>query len=151
MSTYLCTTIDIARPIAEVFDFVTTAGNWPRWHPASLSVSGATTCSAEVGECVSEEYLVAGRRGRVEWTVRERCAPVRWVIEGRTAAGWGGVITYRLSDTGAATRFEREFRYDTPGIYWTLLDRLVLRRRVRAESREALWRLKGALEGDARC
>ena len=65
-------TILIDVPIEKVFDYVTTPANWPKWHPSSLGVSGKTDRSLEPGEKVAEDYRVAGRRGRVVWTVRER-------------------------------------------------------------------------------
>ncbi|MDQ5817408.1 MAG: SRPBCC family protein [Actinomycetota bacterium] len=143
--TQIYTTIQIQTPIQRVFDYVTTPGNWPVWHPSSLGVSGATDHSLEPGEEVTEEFLVAGRRGRVVWTVRERVAPRRWVIDGRVEGG-GGTITYTATPHDAGTTFEREFVYATPNRLLALLDRLVLRRRIEAESAEALRRLKSVLE-----
>jgi uncharacterized protein YndB with AHSA1/START domain len=143
--TRIATTIGIRRSIDDVFDYVSTPGNWPRWHPSSLSVSGATDHSLGPGEQVAEEFLVAGRRGRVVWTVRERTAPRRWVIDGQ-AEGGGATITYTLTPESDGTLFERELVYATPGPWLRLLDRLVLRRRVAAESAEALRRLKDVLE-----
>ncbi len=144
--TRIYTTIHIRNPIEQVFDYVTTPANWPQWHPSSLGVSGAADHSLEVGEQVTEEFRVAGRRGRVVWTVLEREAPHRWVIEGRVERGAGGTITYTLSSHGDGTTFEREFVYTMPGLLLRLLDRLVYRRRVEAESSEALRRLKAVLE-----
>ncbi len=144
--TYIYTTIQIQTPIERVFDYVTTPGNWPRWHPSSLGVSGATDHSLEPGEQVTEEFRVAGRRGRVVWTVLEREAPRRWVIEGQVEGGGGGTITYTLAPHNSGTTFEREFVYDMPNPLLALLDRLLLRRRVEAESAEALRRLKEVLE-----
>ncbi len=144
--TYIYTTIQIQTPIERVFDYVTTPGNWPRWHPSSLGVSGATDHSLHPGEQVTEEYRVAGRRGRVVWTVREREAPRRWVIDGQVEGGGGGTITYALTPLNGGTTFEREFVYTMPNLLLALLDRLVLRRRVEAESAEALRRLKRVLE-----
>ncbi|MDQ5826543.1 MAG: SRPBCC family protein [Chloroflexota bacterium] len=97
-------------------------------------------------EKVTEEYTVAGRRGRVIWTVREREAPRRWVIAGEVEGGGGGTITYSLTLDAGGTIFERDFVYTMPNALLTLLDRLVLRRRVEAESAEALRRLKDVLE-----
>jgi uncharacterized protein YndB with AHSA1/START domain len=144
--TQIYTTIQIQTPIQRVFDYVTTPGNWPVWHPSSLGVSGATDHSLEPGEEMTEEFLVAGRRGRVVWTVRERVAPRRWVIDGRVEGGGGGTITYTATPHGAGTTFEREFVYATPNRLLALLDRIVLRRRIEAESAEALRRLKDVLE-----
>ena len=148
--TYIYTTIRIQTPIERVFDYVTTPGNWPRWHPSSLGVSGATDRSLEPGEQVTEEFRVAGRRGRVVWTVREREAPRRWVIEGQVEGGGDGTITYTLAPHNGGTTFEREFVYDMANPLLALLDRLLLRRRVEAESAEALRRLKDVLEEGSR-
>lgn len=141
--------IQIHAPIEQVFDYVTTPGNWPEWHPSSLGVRGATDHSLEPDEQVTEEYLVAGRRGSVVWTVRERTAPRRWVIEGQVAGGGGGTITYTLTPQDGGTLFERDFVYTMPNLLLALLNSLVLRRRVEAESTEALRRLKDVLERKA--
>ena len=139
-------TVQINAPIKQVFDYVTTPGNWPEWHPSSLGVSGATDHSLEPGEEVTEEYRVAGRLGRVGWRVRERIAPRRWVIEGQAEGGGGGMITYTLTPHEDGTNFERELIYVLPNLLLALLDWLVLRRRVERESVEALGRLKDVLE-----
>jgi hypothetical protein len=70
--------------------------------------------------------------------VREREAPRRWVIEGQVQGGGDGTITYTLAPHDGGTTFEREFVYDMANPLLALLDRLLLRRRVEAESAEAL-------------
>jgi hypothetical protein len=95
---------------------------------------------------VTEEYHVAGRRGRVVWTIREREAPHRWVIDGWVEGGGSGTITYALTPHLEGTTFERDFVYAMPNPLLAVLDWLVLRRRVEAESTEALRRLKDVLE-----
>lgn len=152
--TRIYTTITIQQPIETVFTYVTTPGNWPQWHPSSLGVQGATDHSLEVGEQVREEFRVAGRHGYVLWTVRERTAPRRWVIEGRIEGHpGGGTVAYTLSPPadggyppGAPLLFAREFSYSVRSPVGALLDLFVLRRRVTAESSEALRRLKRKLE-----
>src|SRR5438034_205416 len=67
--TRIYTRISIQRPIEEVFAYVTTPANWPRWHPSSLGVRGAADHPLEVGEQVTEDFRVAGRCGEVVWTV----------------------------------------------------------------------------------
>jgi uncharacterized protein YndB with AHSA1/START domain len=146
--TRIITAINIGRPVEQVFEYITTPANWPRWHPSSLAVSGATDHSLTIGEQVTEKYQVAGRRGEVVWTVRASEAPYRWVIEGTIAdGGGGGTIVYTLAPRIDGTFFTREFTYTMPNRLLALLDWLVLRRRVAAESAEALHRLKEALEG----
>lgn len=147
--THIYTTTGIARPIEQVFAYVTTPGNWPRWHPSSLAVSGATDHSAAPGEQVIEEFRVAGRRGRVTWTVQEREAPRRWVIAGHGEEGGSATIAYTLTPMAGGTQFERELTYTFPNFWLAALDRLLLRRRIEAESTEALRRLKQALEPES--
>jgi uncharacterized protein YndB with AHSA1/START domain len=136
----------IARSPEEVFAYVTTPGHWPEWHPSSLGVTGATDHSLAVGEEVTESFLVAGKRGKAIWTVREREEPRRWVIFGQVEGGGTGTITYTLTPQDGGTAFEREFTYAMNNPLLALLDRLVLRRRIEGESAEALRRLKERLE-----
>lgn len=146
--TSIVSNAEIHRTIEQVYGYVTTPGNWPRWHPSSLAVSGATDHSLAVGEQTTEEYLVAGQRGTVVWTVTERAAPNRWVIEGTTTeTQTRGVVAYTLTTTPDGTRFERVFTYDLPNV--PLPDEMVreYERRVQEESDEAVRRLKSALEG----
>lgn len=138
----------ISRTPQEVFDFVTTPGNWPKWHPSSLAVSGATDHPLLVGEQVTEDYLVAGRRGRAVWTVTEREAPRRWGIEGGGQEGGKAWIRYTLTEQAGVTRFEREMRYRMPNLLAATLDPLLTRRKIAAESAEAVKQLKQVLERD---
>ena len=146
-STRIYTSIHIARPVEQVFDFVTTSGNWPKWHPASLGVRGSVDHPMQVSEQVTEDFLVAGRRGSVVWTVTACEPPRRCAIDGKIVGrSSGGIITYTLRPVDGETRFEREFVYTIPNALFSLLDRLFYRRRVEAESAEALRRLKQILE-----
>ena len=144
--TRISRSIRIRTSVEEVFEYVTTPGNWPAWHPSSLGVDGATDHSLEPDEQVTEEYRVAGRRGRVVWTVREREAPRRWVIDGWVEGGGSGTITYAVTPHLEGTTFKRDFVYAMPNPLLAVLDWLVFRRRVEAESTEALRRLKDVLE-----
>lgn len=140
--------IVIDCPVERVFAYITTPGHWAEWHPSTLGVSGATDHSLEPGEVVVEDVRVAGRTGRVAWTVREHVAPSRWVIEGRFVGQGrgGGVITYALATEAEGTRFEREFVYTMPNAFLTAATRLLAHRRVVAESDAALLALKRRLE-----
>jgi uncharacterized protein YndB with AHSA1/START domain len=142
----IVTTTVIHRPIQEVFDFLTTPGNWPRWHPSSMKVTGTTNHSLMAGEQVTEEFFVAGQSGTAMWTVRERQAPFRWVIDGVAQNGNQATITYTLRLDGGDTFFERLLEFtELPGLPAEALE--TFHRQVEAESSEALRRLKAVLEG----
>lgn len=146
--TQIITSATIPCPIEVVFDYVTTPSHWPDWHPSSLGVSGATDHSLLVGEQVIERFLVAGRRGEVIWTVREREAPRRWVIDGviTTGSGGSGVVSYDLRPRDGVTDFTRNFAYPLPNLALALVDALLVRRRIQAESEQATRQLKRRLE-----
>jgi uncharacterized protein YndB with AHSA1/START domain len=144
--TRIVSAIDIGAPIERVFDYATTAANWPSWHPASRRVSGAIDHSARRGERITEEIETGGRRWRAAWTVREREPPHVWVIDGEAERGGSATLTYRLTAQDGVTRFERELIYRMPNLWLALLDRLIIRHRMAAQSGAALHRLKGILE-----
>ncbi|SEK01252.1 SRPBCC family protein [Paraburkholderia diazotrophica] len=153
LSTRIVTVELIARPSTAVFDYVTTPANWPAWHPSSLSVTGATDHSLAVGEQTTEEFRVAGRRGRVVWTVVERNRPDKWTIDGTIDGRPAGTVSYTLTpDVNGTngTRFERTFVYRSPTLWFVLLNAALLRAKIQAESDEAVKRLKNALEQQAR-
>lgn len=137
--------IGIGRPIEAVFDYATTPAHWPTWHPASLAVSGATDHSLLIGEEVHEDFLFGGRRGSCVWRVIRREPPRLWSFA--TVARQGRAeITYRLREQGDGTLFERELVYAPAGIWFRILDVLVLRRRMERDSRLALEQLAERLE-----
>ena len=144
--TRIYTTATIACPIEDLYDYVTTPAHWPEWHPSSLGVSDDADHSLAVGEEVTERFLVAGRRGSVVWRVTERDAPNSWVIVGAIESSQGGgTITYTLSQRHDGVFFEREFVYPTINALFAVLDALILRRRIQAESEEATRRLKAKM------
>jgi len=141
------TSVVIARAPADVYAYVTTPANWPRWHPSSLAVMGTTDHPLRIGEQVSEDFLVAGYEGRVLWTVTQREVPTAWTIKGKIADGGSGQISYHLTPVADGTLFERDFDYARPNLLFALADSFKLHRLIVAESAEALRRLRAALEG----
>jgi uncharacterized protein YndB with AHSA1/START domain len=146
--TRICTTVLIRRPPEQVFTYVTTPANWPRWHPSSLGVCGATDHPLAVGEEVIEDFCVAGHTGRTVWTVRDQRPPQRWVIASSVQDGNRATITYTLTGHPEGTSFERELVYFLRSPLRAVANCLVMRRRLRAESAEALRRLKAVLEAE---
>src|SRR6478672_1826041 len=115
-STRIRNEVVIARAPDAVFAYVSTPGNWPKWHPASKAVSGASDHSLAAGERVTEDFVVAGRTGRVVWTVLKRDPPREWVIEGDVEGRKAGLIIYSLTPVDGGTRFERDFTYPSPNL-----------------------------------
>ncbi|MFP3554199.1 SRPBCC family protein [Paraburkholderia sp. SIMBA_049] len=149
LSTRIVTVMPIARESTAVFDYVTTPAHWPAWHPSSLSVTGATDHSLGIGERTTEEFRVAGRRGEVVWTVVERKRPEKWTIDGTIEGRPAGTVSYALMpDTNGkdGTEFERTFTYRSPTLWFALLNAVLLRAKIQAESDEAVDRLKDILE-----
>lgn len=144
--TRIYNSIQIRRSIEQVFDFITTPASWPQWHPASVSVGGNADHSLLPGEEVMENISVAGRGGQVTWLVRERSAPHRWIIDGTGKDGGRATITYTLTEQSGGTNFERELVYTMPNPLLAVLDWLIIRSRMKADSMEALKRLKRRLE-----
>jgi hypothetical protein len=144
--TRIVTVAQFQRPATVVFDYVTTPAHWPTWHPSSLGVSGAVDHSLDIGEQATEAFRVAGRRGRAVWTVVARERPGQWSIEGTIGGRRAGTVTYSLISTEGGTRFQRVFMYRAPTLWFALLNRLLLRERIQAESDEAVRRLKRVLE-----
>ncbi|MCM3921469.1 SRPBCC family protein [Frankia sp. AiPs1] len=95
------------RPIEAVFDFATTAGYWPRWHPAARRVEGTVDRPARVGDRILEQVTVAAVENTVTWTVVACDRPRR--LEFSTDVDAGRVrIGYDLTAlTGGRTRFRR--------------------------------------------
>ncbi|BCQ29725.1 SRPBCC family protein (plasmid) [Caballeronia sp. NK8] len=145
--TRIVSVVEIRRAPSVVFDFVTTPAHWPAWHPSSLSVQGKVDHPLDVGERVVEEFRVAGRRGRVVWTVGDKAYPARWSIDGVIDGRAAGTVTYTLTPQGkGTTRFVREFTYRAPSLWFALVNWIVLKRMIQSESDEAVTRLKRLLE-----
>ena len=138
--------VTIRRRREDVFDFVTTPSNWPRWHPSSIRVSGDAEHPLAAGERCVEEYVVAGRRGSAEWMVAGCERPSTWVIEAHPPGGGQARITYHLFAVDEGTRFTRTLEYAMPTPLLALLDALVLRRRIEHESATAVDNLRWVLE-----
>ncbi|MDM0115320.1 SRPBCC family protein [Variovorax sp. J22R133] len=144
--TRIVTEADIARPPADVFAYVTTPGNWPKWHPSSLAVSGAVDHPLQMGEAVVEDYLVAGRKGTVTWTVTAREPGRLWRIAGQINGHDAGVVSYSLTATPTGTHYVREFSYGAPNLMFAFLNAVSVRQQVENESAQAVRQLKAILE-----
>jgi uncharacterized protein YndB with AHSA1/START domain len=144
--THIVNTVTLRAPPQAVYAFVTTPANWPKWHPASLAVQGATDHSLAVGEKVAEEFRLAGRHGIVHWTVVEAKPPFEWRIEGEMNRRPSGEVRYTLTPDGTGTRFERDVTYRTPNLLFLMLDPIFIGPRMRADSAQGTKQLEHLFE-----
>jgi len=143
----------IERPCGEVFDYVTTPSNWPRWYPITrrvVMVQGEEGEPARAGFECREHIRILGVPFTFEWRFSYVQPPSFATYLGR--ARWlGGFasIQYFLEpagEDGRATRFERRLEYVQTNPLAQLLDLLVVRRLFRRASRQGLLRMKQALD-----
>ena len=123
----ILTSICIHRPIAEVFDYVTTPANWPVWHPASIAVSGSSDHPLRLGEEVVEEFR-RRRTARVGHLAGDQAkGPISLAHRGVLATGAGGNHLPAFA-RGRRHRVRARSQLRDTERWLALLDILVLRR-----------------------
>ena len=80
------TSVVINQPLERVFEFVIRACRQSQWHWAALPATSDIPPPA-VGDSFTEEFVVAGKRGRITWTVRE-APPAPPLGTERGVPGW---------------------------------------------------------------
>lgn len=139
-------TVHVNRPADEVYDFVTTAGHWPRWHPATGGVSGDIDHPALEGEVIVERVKHGLIRDTFRWTVEERRAPERWAIAAKSDLFKQAVrITYDMTPEDGGTKWVRSMVFYFPKWY-APMDKLLFRHILRRNSEKALRQLKELME-----
>jgi hypothetical protein len=136
----------VRRPIAAVFDLATTGGYWPRWHPATRSVTGAIDHPVQRGECITERVRIAGLPGTATWTCVERAAPRRLVLDATSRQGVTARIVYTFIERPGGTLFSRTLTYHLPGPLGAVVERLLMARVMRKQSAVAMANLKALIE-----
>ena len=73
--------IEIERPVAEVFAFVTEPSNYPRWQPSLVEVRPHSPGPLRVGNTATEVRRFLGREVETTWTCVEHQPVSRSAIE----------------------------------------------------------------------
>jgi uncharacterized protein YndB with AHSA1/START domain len=134
--------ITITGPAEAVFDLVTTARFWPRWHPATLAVGGVTQRPFGLGDRIHERVRFGEVVTEGAWEVVEHARPRRSVLRiDRPFVQ----IAYTFRPEGEATELLRELEYEA-GLAGAWPDPGGFDRLMREQSEEALGRLKGLVE-----
>lgn len=115
------TAATVARPIGEVFDFVTTPARWPQYWPISMSIEGAETQRPlRAGDRFTEHVRILSWRGEFDWVVETLERPHRCVIAatGKHKAR----IEYTLSGDERETQFVREIAFPEASLWEKIAD-----------------------------
>ena len=145
------TEVVIGRPPEAVFDYVSQPWRWHEWHPGSRSaqrLEGSLTAGRRFREVAAVRpvaFLPLALRSELSYVVVEHARPRAWEVRG-TSPRIDLSIRYELAEDGG-TRVRRVFRYDVKGVA-ALIEPVLLRARMRAQSRVALLRLKRRLESE---
>jgi uncharacterized protein YndB with AHSA1/START domain len=124
----------------RVFDFVTNASQWKRWHPATHAVRGVPERPLVRGETMVEHIKAAHRSFEATWTVTA-CEPgALWRIETGTPYG-ASILTYRLAPAAEGTFFERTCDFRSEGA-WRRLDGNLTRWMLARQAARALANLR---------
>ena len=142
MSTY-AHTIEIARPVADVFAFVTEPALYPRWQPSLVRVEPHAPGPLRLGSEATEVRRFLGRELETTWTCVEHRPCSRTAIESEDGpVPFRGTFALEPSDTG--TRFT--WTVDLSGATSLLAGPLV-GRATKRELQANSGRLKALLEG----
>ena len=143
MATNLDGAIDIARPLSEVFRFVTDATNDVRWQPTVRTSESSPPGRWGAGTRVVQARRFAGLRFKTHWEIvsAEPDRLVRSRLSGLLVRGDG---EYRFSEVPGGTRFQMTVDA-RPRWFVAPLEPLV-RGRARLEVPTSLSRLKSAME-----
>jgi hypothetical protein len=106
--------VRIVGPLAAVFDLVTTARFWPRWHPASRAVAGVIERPYQLGDVIWERVSFGNQLVNFTWRVTEHVRPHRVVFEAENA---DARISYSFEAEGPAVLFTRVQHYNPAPIH----------------------------------
>ena len=137
--TAIVNTVTINGGPRAVFDLVTTARLWPRWHPASRAVGGVTERPYARGDLIHETGRVGEMDFTTTWRVVEHVRPSRVVLQSQTAPAR---ITYTFVAGKGTVTFTRKLEYaneNFPSVK-------EVERIMRQQSEQALTQLKALIE-----
>jgi uncharacterized protein YndB with AHSA1/START domain len=134
-------TLEIARPVEEVFDFLADVSNLPRWQKSSISARAEGPM--DVGTRVREVRRFLGRRLENKLEVTEFERP-RLLTLRATSGPVPFTVRHELSATDKGTRVDFVGEGE-PGKFFRLAEPLVARR-ARSEFTRDFARLKSLLE-----
>jgi uncharacterized protein YndB with AHSA1/START domain len=139
--------IEIAAPIAEVYEAMMDPGRLGDWVTIHREVSGTPDPPLSEGDSFEQKLALAGRSFNVRWEVKRADPPTAADWEGDGPAGSSARVAYRLeeADEGTRVRYENEFAFPA-GFLGRAAGRLLVRSPAKKEAERSLERLKSLLE-----
>ena len=136
--------IEIERPVEEVFDFISQPENFPLWQESLLEIRREAKGPLRVGSEVTEIRRFMGRKMETTWTCTEHEPCERSSIEEDE-----GLVpfkgTFELEALGGSTLFT--WTVETPGPRGIKVPGAIVGRMVRRQLAVDSERLKELLEG----
>lgn len=136
--------IEIDRPVAEVFHFITDVENVPRWQPAVIESARLTEGPLRVGTQFREVAKMMGRRVTTVCEVTELVKERKIGWKASSSGPFSYQTTYTLTADGPKTRLDIVGTFSLKGL-WRLIEPLA-RSEVRKESAQELVAMKTAIE-----
>lgn len=139
----------IELPIDTVFNYLTFASNWPKWHPATRAVSGVTDRPMNIGDVVHEVYHTPWGENEIDWYVIEKNEPYQMVLRGENESAIFQ-ITYNLGAGLDQTVYRRQFEYKFKYAFLKVIQKLgsTLKNKIVAQAEIAVNNIKKDLEKD---
>ena len=137
-------TIQIDRPVKEVYDYVVNVENTQKWQPAVIEVRRLTEGPIRVGTKFSEVAMMMRRRVHSTCEITQLEPNSTVAFKGTSDGPLEYQTTYTLVANGNATQLHIVGSFRTKGL-WRLLEPL-FGGEVRSQSRHELTAMKAMIE-----
>jgi len=137
-------TIEINRPVKEVYNYLVNVENVQKWQPAVIEVKRLSEGPIRVGTKFSEVAKMLGRHIRTTCEITQLEPNKVFAFKGASDGPMEYQTTYTLEPNGSATRLKIVGSFRTKGL-WRLLEPF-FEGEVKKQSRFELTMMKGVIE-----
>lgn len=147
VTTEIVNTIHIKRPAIETLNYASTVARWPSWHPQSNRVYAPSNRPLVSGEGFEEDINTPIGMNHLVWRVLESEPGSLWRAQAINQNNGVEIeLSYRVIEQAGGSQFERTLIYTMPNFFLTAFNALYFERLTQAKSKDALERLKQAVE-----
>ncbi len=137
-------TVIIRKSPEVVYDFVTRAGDWPKWHENSEGVEGAIGAPMQLNDVVREKGRIPFKSGWLEWVCTQRDCPTEFKLDGHGMGG-KGFVHYKCEVCVEGTRFTRTLDFGFHEGFMKYIEKLITPMVKKAQTKSVL-NLKNTIE-----